>query len=395
MLAVFWERPEIEVFGEIQASRSAILQPVIAHLDLSLRSAGVAFSLVLMLVVALHGGWRRRADLLAVVGCAAAYLICSAPSRPCCSEPVALPLLLGAIGFPFAFWRLARVVLEDDARIPEIAWGGLGVLWISGVLAASEYLEVPNGWRVAFAGANKIAAFGFIGAALYTAWRSWDGDLVEPRRRLRWALVGYLGAYGLIILVGEVYLLGERPPAWLDTLNVAMIDASMLVTLAYLVHPRSEAMETLFAPAPEIVPEPQCEDPGEEPPSVVLADDAPLLERLQGLMEEQKLYRDPDLSVRAVSDRMAVPEYVLRRLIHERLGLRNFAAFVNDWRLREVKQRLEDPTLDRRPILTLALEAGFGSIGPFNRTFRERYGTTPTEFRALRAAPNGHVSPAR
>jgi len=47
-------------------------------------------------------------------------------------------------------------------------------------------------------------------------------------------------------------------------------------------------------------------------------------------------------------------------------------------------QRLSDPACDRRPILTLALEAGFGSIGPFNRAFRERHGVSPSEFRAMR-----------
>jgi AraC-like DNA-binding protein len=34
------------------------------------------------------------------------------------------------------------------------------------------------------------------------------------------------------------------------------------------------------------------------------------------------------------------------------------------------------------PILTIALDSGYGSIGPFNRAFRQRYGMTPTEYRA-------------
>jgi len=94
--------------------------------------------------------------------------------------------------------------------------------------------------------------------------------------------------------------------------------------------------------------------------------------------------------VRSLAQRVGTPEYLLRRLIHERLGHRNFAAFVNERRLREVAERLADPRLARRPILTLALEAGFGSIGPFNRAFRERYGVTPT---AYRAAAMGSMRP--
>src|SRR5688500_10357263 len=117
-----------------------MLQTVTTLLDFFLRSAGIAFGLVMMLVVGARGGWRQRADLLAVVGCACAYLVCATPSRPCCSAPGLLPLILGAVGFPFALWRLARVVLEDDRRIPAPAWAGLAALLVSGLLAAADYL---------------------------------------------------------------------------------------------------------------------------------------------------------------------------------------------------------------------------------------------------------------
>jgi AraC-like DNA-binding protein len=36
------------------------------------------------------------------------------------------------------------------------------------------------------------------------------------------------------------------------------------------------------------------------------------------------------------------------------------------------------------PILTVALDAGFGSIGPFNRAFKAHTGLTPSEYRRSR-----------
>ena len=96
------------------------------------------------------------------------------------------------------------------------------------------------------------------------------------------------------------------------------------------------------------------------------------------------LYRDPELTLAGLAQRLGLPEYRLRELINRQLGYRNFAAFINEHRLREVEQRLADPSCDRRPILTLALEAGFGSIGPFNRSFKDRQGVTPRAFRELR-----------
>ncbi len=82
----------------------------------------------------------------------------------------------------------------------------------------------------------------------------------------------------------------------------------------------------------------------------------------------------------------AYTEYRLREVINHRLGFRNFPAFINHYRLDEIEQKMVDPAFDRRPLLTLALEAGFGSIGPFNRAFRERHGITPTSFRQQRGA---------
>ena len=38
---------------------------------------------------------------------------------------------------------------------------------------------------------------------------------------------------------------------------------------------------------------------------------------------------------------------------------------------------------------TIALDAGFGSLGPFNRAFREAEGMTPSEYRARAMADSG------
>jgi len=81
-----------------------------------------------------------------------------------------------------------------------------------------------------------------------------------------------------------------------------------------------------------------------------------------------------------------VPEYRLRRLINQRLGHRNFNAYVNGLRLDEALQVLADPGQREQPVLTIALEAGFQSIGPFNRAFKAATGLTPTEFRRQKLA---------
>ena len=377
MLAVLSKRPDIEGFGEIGRRPCDMLGTAMNLIEPLLRGAGIAMAILLLLVTAARGGWRLRADLLLMLSCVTAYLVCASPTRLCGTEPGALPLVLAALAFPFAFWRLASVVLEDDRHVPRVAWAAAAAMIVGGLLAGVDSLPIPPHWRVVLGGLSKVMAIGFLGAAGVRAWRSHEGDLIDARRRLRWIVMGALGCYSLVVVMVEIYLQRSAPPPWLDLLNITLIVLALLASAVFLLGVRPQAQEALFEPA-------ALPGKASEPaplPGARVDGDAALVDRLTVLMRDQHLYRDPELSVRRLASALEVPEYVLRRLILARLGHRHFAAFVNDHRLREVTGRMADPALHRRPILTLALEAGFGSIGPFNRAFRERHGMTPSEFR--------------
>jgi AraC-like DNA-binding protein len=101
--------------------------------------------------------------------------------------------------------------------------------------------------------------------------------------------------------------------------------------------------------------------------------------RLTRAMTEDQAYRREGLTLAELAKTLEVGEAVLRRLINQELGYRNFNDFLHHYRLQEASQRLASEDL---PILSIALECGYGSIGPFNRAFRQRFGMTPTEYRA-------------
>jgi AraC-like DNA-binding protein len=109
-------------------------------------------------------------------------------------------------------------------------------------------------------------------------------------------------------------------------------------------------------------------------------DDADL-SRLQHALSVDRIYRDGSLSIANLATRLKVPEYRLRRLIHERMGYRNFNALLHDHRIADACTALADPNQRNVPVLTIALSLGYNSINPFNRAFREAKGMTPSEFR--------------
>jgi AraC-like DNA-binding protein len=350
--------------------------------ELTLALRGLALGLALALLLAATGLHRQgRRALWPVLAGLMAYLLRGAPQLAGAPLAVLLPLAVGALLVPATFWWLVHSAFDDRADVPPAAWGTAAVLVIAGLLDG----PVAAGWPADLPHlVQKLCAIGFVVAGLRRLWLSGAGDLVAGRRRLRGWLLAYIGGHGLAVLAAELLLRGQRAPQWLDALNVGAIAAALAVALALLLRFREDSVDTLFGP-----------EPAAAPPAVAVAakralpegTETPWLRRLGTLMDEEKVYRDPELTVAALATRLGLPEYRLRELIHDRLGHRNFQAFVNAHRLREAERRLADPACDGRPILTLALEAGFGSIGPFNRAFRERHGTSPSEYRGRRGAP--------
>ena len=97
---------------------------------------------------------------------------------------------------------------------------------------------------------------------------------------------------------------------------------------------------------------------------------------------EQHVYRDGELTLASLAQRLSMPEYRLRKLIHEQMGYRNFNALLHDYRIAEACRDLADPTKNSLPILTIALTVGYNSINPFNRAFRDAKAMTPSAYRA-------------
>jgi AraC-like DNA-binding protein len=54
---------------------------------------------------------------------------------------------------------------------------------------------------------------------------------------------------------------------------------------------------------------------------------------------------------------------------------------------------LSDPSQRDVAVLTIAMDAGFQSIGPFNRAFKAETGLTPTEFRRNALTRSAAIAP--
>ena len=102
--------------------------------------------------------------------------------------------------------------------------------------------------------------------------------------------------------------------------------------------------------------------------------------RLQSVLDDiAQHYLDAGLSAEAVAARLGLtPRYVHRLL--EETG-QSFSEHVLDWRLRLAQRLLAGPHRAGEKISDIAYRCGFSDLSYFNRTFRRRFGQTPTEAR--------------
>jgi AraC-like DNA-binding protein len=360
------------------------------HLHLLLIGASVGLSAGILVMTLRDGDLppRIRGLVAAVAVSGAAYSLTTAQAWADWAGGAGLALRWVAVLGVVALWHLVRV-LFDDRR----GWGVCGVAAVvasAAVLANPLWLQRPGGMSL---GITAVAG----ALVLHMLWMlllGRVGDLDEGRRRLRLWWVAAAGLYVITVLV--VHHL-PWDGAGKAGHGIALVSGQITIKLCWLLmasgHPSALALLSVpaGAPAPRATlataepapPEPQASTVA---PAALAVPPAEALRRLQAqriceAMTGERLYQRPRLSVADLAGHLRMPEARLRLVIHDQLGFRHFNTFLNRFRLAEVAARLRNPADAHLPVLTLALDAGFGSIGPFNRAFREAYGVTPTEFR--------------
>ena len=371
----------------------------LASVDLLLR--GAAAGLLVFQLVHLAGSNLPRLHrwaLAAFMASVLAYLLCSRPDFASFSWGWKLPALALCLMTAPLLWLAMRVVFDDRFAASFTLGLGLALTWALGALVVAGVGGLP------VTVVHKLVMIAFAMATLWTVLKDWRSDLVSTRRRLRTWVAGSLGVYVLVVLGCELVFVQTAAPRWLEVLNLAgIVLLSGLVALASARHTLDEWLGSrvpgVEAAASPVVIRPESLDQGKvgavgamgetgpgwlQPPGLTplppaLDRKAALRERLLGAMGEGRAYAHEGLSLAQLARQVDATPAQLREAINQHLGYRNFNDFLHHYRIDEAAQRLHRQDL---PILSIALDVGYGSIGPFNRAFKQIKGVTPSDFRA-------------
>ncbi len=354
-----------------------------ATFDLLLRAATFALAFAAAAAIVLRPGRAiAHGHAAFVVGGIGAFMVASAPGAHQALGLGAFFFNAWCIATPAVVWMLALVLFGEDARpgaLHLVAAGLLVTMTMAGDYGrfALGPLEAQPAVAQALFVAGRLGAIALLLAACWQAVAHWRADLVEQRRRVRAAFVTVIGGV-FVALASSEFVFGGRGAS----LEVLVPGHLLLLALAFLLlqFVARGGMESIAASA--------APRPGAVALAVVRGDaaEAALAGRVAEAMAARQLWKRERLGIGDLAAELRTQEYLLRRAINRHLGYRNFNDFLHDYRLSEAARRLADPAEAHLPILTIALDCGYGSVGPFNRAFKSRFHSTPTQYRQVAAA---------
>jgi AraC-like DNA-binding protein len=349
----------------------------LAAIDIALRAAAIA--LLLVLAVSLWRDYSKpvtgRLGIALALG-SAAHAASFNIGVTSAGAFWHAPLIALSTGNVVVLWLFCRALFDDGFALR----GRHLLIWLA--VAVFSFVNclwlAPQGFSRVAVVASNLLALCFIGLSLAQTVRSWSADLVEGRRRVRAFVVLAAALYGGANAMLQIVGAGGEATGIANAVNAAALAAVVAAISVAMLQIGATDLFAVAEPASVAVPGPVAPDAS--------AADRKLIEALLRLMADERIYRQENVTIGMLASRLAIPEYRLRRLINQRLGYRNFNTFLNNHRIEEAKAALADPAQAQVPVITIAMDAGFQSLGPFNRAFKTVTGVTPTEYRRLKVA---------
>ena len=274
--------------------------------------------------------------------------------------PLKIGMEAGPMILPFSFWVFARSLFNDH-KYAKNRVIGLGLVVLGMYYLISYILPLADDSLIqAGAVISRIFSLIFVMMAIYEAQHGKQNDLITKRISLRTLFVFTIGITVVITLMVELGLSrqSQELPRLIQRIFILGLSSYFLVAntkirQGFFMYPHKKVSKT----------------------------GSKLIHSIQFEMSHNHLYRQEKFTIGQLAGKLNEKEYRVREAINQEMGYRNFTDFLNEYRIAEAQQMLKNSKDTRQTIMEVAFEVGFNSIGPFNRSFKDVTGFTPTEYK--------------
>ncbi|MEG2614285.1 MAG: helix-turn-helix transcriptional regulator [Alistipes sp.] len=113
----------------------------------------------------------------------------------------------------------------------------------------------------------------------------------------------------------------------------------------------------------------------------IKVNDRRLLDRLMMLIEQERIYKQPDLSAEMLAEHMGVSRKKLYLFLKEYKNT-TFSDYINGCRIEYAARMMSSGEYVNMSTVEISELSGFNSLGTFNNFFKAKYGTTPAKYRS-------------
>lgn len=281
------------------------------------------------------------------------------------------------------FWLVSRALFRGEGgvgRVHILVAAGVALLIAAYRGATLGAHAASSPWAFGLDSLLTMASSTLLVLTFLEALRGWSAQLPSAERRLR---ITFMLLFAACVLTTTLLsalarawpLLGEVRTGVICLCAVAMV----LFTHGALRHRRRTPLPR--PPVPKIT---------SRSIGVLSDEDVRLADALEHQLQVLQVYREPELKVMELARRIGTAEHKLSRLITQSLGEKNFNQIINRHRIAYACGRLREPG-SSATILDISGDAGFASLGPFNRAFKVAMGCTPTAYRAQHRTQHADV----
>ncbi len=290
---------------------------------------------------------------------------------------------------PFVIWLIAYLLFVDEGKIKPVIWISIACFVVARATGQLLQIFTPE---VADSGFHfvltqllpQLAMLAFSVHAVLLGLQGYADDLVIQRRQFRVSFVICMGAVvvavvGISMLTGLQNYYGLNLIAGLDNISSDVYNFYLFaVSLFFNLRAFRLSEEALT-----LIPQHAAQNlPAQTASSNAKAIDPAIVEKLESLMLDERLYAQPGLTIADLAERLSMQEYKLRRLINQSMQYRNFNQFLNNYRIEAASSQLRQSD---DPVSSIALGVGYSSLSVFNKAFKDRFSMTPTEYRSAGA----------